>query len=150
MTTKPIPRRTKQYRVNKLNVLMLHEGELDLPAELSAGIARGEYTVLRAVHPGQEVFAAGKRSEAHAVAEGTRAYATGLYTKAVAAGKNTTAIAMHSRATARADRLTAKAYATVEGAKAVVGANGYGTAIDDDVIQNVWPNHNRPLLNTIS
>jgi hypothetical protein len=149
MTT-PLPRRTKQYRVNKLNVLMLHEGTFDLPAEFSAGIARGEYTVLRAVHPGQEVFAAGKRSEAHAVAEGTRAYATMLYTKAIAVGRNTTAIAMHSKATAMANRLTAKAYATVEGAKAVLGANANGTAIDDDTIQNVWPNHNRPLENTIS
>jgi hypothetical protein len=83
------------------------------------------------------------------VADGTRAYATMLYTKAVAVGKNTTAIAMHSKAAARADRLTAKAYATIEGAKAVVGANRYGTAVDD-VIQNVWPNHNRPLENTIS
>jgi hypothetical protein len=145
-----LPRRTKQYRVNKLNVLMLHAGELDLPAEFSAGIARGEYTVLRAVHPDQEVFAAGKRSEAHAVAEGTKAYATKLYTKAIAAGKNTVAVAMHSKATARADRQTAKAYATVEGAKAVLGANGYGTAVDDDVIQNVWPNHNRELMTTIS
>jgi hypothetical protein len=145
-----LPRRTKQYRVNKLNILMLHEGTFDLPAEFSAGIARGEYTVLRAVHAGQEVFASGKRSEAHAVAEGTKAYATMLYTKAVAVGKNTVAIAMHSKATARADRLTARAFATVEGAKAVLGANGYGTAVDDDVIQNVWPNHNRELLNTIS
>jgi hypothetical protein len=148
--TKPLPRRTKQYRVNKLGILMLHEGELDLPAEFSAGIARGAYTVLRAVHPGQEVFAAGKRSEAHAVADGTRAYATMLYTKAVAVGKNTTAIAMHPKAAARADRLTAKAYATIEGAKAVVGANRNGTAIDDDNIQAVWPNHNRELENTIS
>jgi predicted RecA/RadA family phage recombinase len=145
-----LPRRTKQYRVNKLNILMLHEGTFDLPAEFSSGIARGDYTVLRAVHPGQEVFASGKRSEAHAVADGTRAYATQRYTKAIAAGKNTTAIAMHSKATALANRLTAKAYATVNGAKAVVGANRNGTAIDDDNIQVVWTNHNRELLNTIS
>lgn len=143
------PKRTDQYRVNKLGALRLMRGELYLPEEFDVGIACGERTIIHTTREDQEVFATGHRSEAYACVRHTTAYATQPYTKAYAEIDGTVAIAMHAKALAYAIRKGSKAYATFEGAKASTGANTQGTAVED-FIQNVWPNNNRPLQSTVS
>jgi hypothetical protein len=144
-----IPKRTDQYRINKLGALRLHRGELYLPQEVDVGIACGDRTVIHTTREGQEVFATGFMSEAHANVRNTKAYATQLKTKAYAHADKSIAIATHEHAIAYAMRKGAKAIATYEGARANTGANTDGEA-QEDFIQNVWPNNNRPLESTIS
>lgn len=137
------PERTSQYRTTKTGAVRVYHGMYRMPPHVRVALAVGQGVEIFAEHAGQEAFAVAPKSHVYATSPDTKSYACGSMTRATAAGRGTQSFALHSNSKAYSARTGSVAFATVAGARVYKRDQSATTVVD--VIQNVFPNHNREL-----
>jgi hypothetical protein len=138
------PKRTAQYRANKLGLVDVYDGVYIMPPEVKAAKAVRPDVSIHAYHPGQEAFSSHHLAAAYASAPNTTAYATVKGARAFADSPGTTAIACAEGSYAYANMKGSTALSTINGA--VARARGQHAVARHEPMQDVFPNHTATLV----